>query len=67
MSGFVFLLVIDWTMVATTKRRHGVDWGRFQGLDDDYADRLAVLPATGKQLKLKTKDLVRVSARVGLQ
>ena len=37
-------------------------------LDDlDYADDSALLSATGKQLQLKANELVRVSARVGLQ
>ena len=68
MSGFLFLLVIDWTMTTTTKRRRGINWGRLQVLEDlDYADDLALLSATGKQLQLKTNELVRVSARVGLQ
>ena len=35
--------------------------------DLDYPDDLALLSATSKQLQLKTNELVRVSARVGLQ
>ena len=68
MSGFLFLLVIDWTMAVTTKTRHGINWGRFKVIEDlDYADDLALLSATTKQLQLKTNELVRVSAKAGLQ
>lgn len=46
MSGFPFYLVIGWKMATTT-----INWGRFQGLEDlDYADDLALLSATDKQL-----------------
>ena len=58
MSVFLFLLVIDWTMVTTTKRRRSINWGRFQVLEDlDYADHFALLSTTGQ---LKTNNLVRV-------
>jgi len=67
-SGFLFLFVINFTMATATKRKRGINWGRFQLLEDlDYAGDLALLSATGKQLQLKTNELVRVSARVGLQ
>ncbi|XP_068724208.1 uncharacterized protein [Montipora capricornis] len=69
-QGFViFLLVIDWTIATTTKSGCGINWGRFQVLEDvDYADDLALLSdTTCKQLQLKTNELLRVSARVGLQ
>ena len=47
-------------MAVTTKRRRGINWGRFQVLEDlDYADDLALLSATNKQLQLKTNELVR--------
>ena len=60
--------MIDWTTATATKRRRGINWGRVQVLEDlDYADDLAMLSATGKQLQLKTNELVRLSARVGLQ
>ena len=68
MSGFLFLLVIDWTMTVSTIRRCSINWGRFQVPEDlDYADDLALLSATNKQLQLKTNELVRVSAKAGLQ
>ena len=55
------------TITCATKRRHGINWGRFQVIEDfDYADDLALLPATNKQLQLKTNELVRVSAKAGL-
>ena len=68
-QGFViFLLVIDWTIATTTKRGRGINWGRFQVLEDlGYADDLSLLSDTCKQIQLKTNELVRVSARVGLQ
>ena len=67
MSGFLFLLVIDWTMASTTKRRRGINWSRLVLEDLDYADDLALLSATAKLLQLKTNGLTKVSARVGLQ
>ena len=64
MSGFLFLLA----MAVTTKRRRGINWGRFQLLEDlDCADDFALMSATNKQLQLKTNELIRVSAKAGLQ
>ena len=54
----------QWTI--RTIARRGINWGGFQVLED-YADNLALLSATCKQLQLKTCELVRVSSRAGLQ
>ena len=49
-------------------RRRGINWNRFQVLEDlDYADDSPLLSATGKQLQSKTNELGRVAVTVGLQ
>ena len=30
MSGFLFLLLINWTMQQVTKRKRGINWGGFR-------------------------------------
>ena len=46
-SGLLFLIVIDWITAHTRKTRRGINWGRFQVLEDlHYTDDLALLSAT---------------------
>ncbi|XP_068712115.1 uncharacterized protein [Montipora foliosa] len=66
-QGFViFLLVIDWKIATTTKRGRGINWGRFQVLEDlDHADDLSLLSDTCKQIQLKTNELVKSLGKSG--
>ena len=55
MSGFLFLLVIDWVMRKTTSvGRNGIRWNFMQQLDDlDFADDIALLSNTRSQMQSK--------------
>ena len=50
MSGFLFLIVIDWVMCRVTDREmHGIQWGLNERLEDlDFADDIVLLSHTQK-------------------
>ena len=68
MSPFLFLIAIDWIMKkCTTNQRNGIQWTPFSQLDDlDFADDLALLTQTIKQMMDKTILLDKTSKRCGL-
>ena len=68
LSPFLFLLAIDWIMQKTTSnKRNGIQWTPWTQLDDlDFADDLALLSHTQKQMQEKTDDLAANSAQLGL-
>lgn len=42
MSGFLFIIVVDWIMGSTNNRKRGIRWKLMSTLEDlDYADDLA--------------------------
>ena len=69
LSPFLFILVIDWVMkTATKEKRNGIQWTILTQLDDlDFAEDLALLPHSHKQMQDKTTELAFISARVGLK
>ena len=69
MSGFLFLLSIDWVMNRTTEgRRTGIRWKLTSVLEDlDFADDIALLSSRYVDIKDKTSRLVDEAARVGLK
>ncbi|XP_063408720.1 uncharacterized protein LOC134692200 [Mytilus trossulus] len=68
MSGFLFLLVIDWTMKQTTQKKRGINWGRLEVLEDlDFADDIALLSATRTQLQAKTDYIQKIAKTTGLE
>ena len=69
MSGFLFLLVIDWIMKETVKNQdNGIRWKFTSKLDDlDFADDIALLSSTKNHIQTKTDRLVKHSARIGLK
>ena len=69
MSGFLFLLVIDWVMKkATSEARRGIRWNFMTVLEDlDFVDDIALLSTKIKDLKDKTKNVIKESERVGLK
>ena len=69
MSGFLFLLVIDWIMKNTVGNgENGIRWKFTSKLDDlDFADDIALLSSTINQLQQKTDKLVNNSKNVGLK
>ena len=69
MSGFLFLLVIDWVMRKTVEgERTGIRWNFISMLEDlDFADDIALLSSTMKHLQSKTTKLEDNAAKVGLK
>lgn len=69
MSGFLFLLALDWTMrEATADKRRGIRWNFTTVLEDlDFADDIALLSSKISDLQEKTGRLAEEAARVGLK
>ena len=65
----LFILVIDWVMkTATKEKRNGIQWTMLTQLDDlDFADDLALLSHSHRQMQDKTTELALISAQVGLK
>ena len=68
MSGFLFIVAIDWIMrSATDGQRSGIRWKFTSTLDDlDYADDIALLSSTHSQLQCKTARVHTLAKYVGL-
>ena len=69
MSGFLFLIAIDWVMRKTVDgERTGIRWNFTTMLEDlDFADDLALLSSTLDHLQTKTSKLENNAAKVGLR
>ena len=69
MSGFLFLIVIDWIMKKSTAENiTGIRWNFTTKLDDlDYADDIALLSSTKEQLQRKFKDVSKHAHSTGLK
>ena len=69
MSGFLFLLVIDWVMRETTRNNNtGIRWQMMSKLEDlDFADDIALLSSTHSQMQSKTNSMSELAKRVGLK
>ena len=69
MSGFLFLLALDWTMRRTTAdKRRGIRWNFTTVLEDlEFADDIALLSSRLNDLHEKTERLTEEAARVGLK
>ena len=69
MSGFLFLMVIDWVMRRTVRNGEtGIRWKFTSKLDHvDFADDLALIASTKQHIQLKTDRLCRVAQLVGLK
>ena len=68
MSGFLFLLVINWVMRKTLREgKTGIRWRFTDKLEDlDFANDLALLSSTRRQLQLKNERLSNASKGTGL-
>ena len=68
MSGFLFLLAIDWIMCETTKQANtGIRWRFMDQLEvADFADDIALISTTQHQVQRKTDKLTEAAQRVGL-
>ena len=68
MSGFIFVLIMDWVMRHTNDRRRGLRWKFTSVLEDlDYADDVALLSSRFGDLQDKTDRLVDIAGIVGLK
>ena len=69
MSGFLFLLALDWTTrKAKADKRRGIRWNFTTVLEDlDFADDIALLSSKFNDLHEKTGRLTEEAAREGLK
>ena len=69
MSGFLFLIVMDWVMRrAVGSGENGIRWKFTSKLDDlDFADDIVLLSSTKQQIQDKTTRLEEEARRVGLK
>ncbi|KAL9960526.1 hypothetical protein ACROYT_G033998 [Oculina patagonica] len=69
MSGFLFLLVIDWIMCRTTEQGNtGIRWKMMRQFEDlDYADDIALISSTWAQAQTKLERLGSNSEGTGLK
>ena len=69
MSGFLFLLVIDWVMRRSVEcTRTGIRWRLTTMLEDlDFADDLALISSTFTQIQLKIDHLNSIGKGTGLK
>ena len=67
MSGFLFLLALDWIMSkVTADKRRGIRWKFITVLEDlDFVDDIALLSFKFNDLREKTGRLTQEAARVG--
>ena len=59
MSGLIFIIAVDWVVSRATKDgRRGIRWTPFSQLEDlDYADDIALVSHTAKQIQQKTDKI----------
>lgn len=69
MSGFLFLMVIDWVMrKSTAENNTGIRWNFTTKLDDlDYADDIALLSSTKEHLQRKLNNVSKHAQSTGLK
>ncbi|XP_072025116.1 uncharacterized protein [Amphiura filiformis] len=69
MSGFIFLIVVDWIMKhATEGNNTGIRWKFMTKLEDlDFADDIALLSSTIQHMQDKATKLCEFAARTGLK
>ena len=66
MSGFLFLLIIDWVMRHTQKEEGtGLRWKFTSKLEDlDFADIVAIISSTQRHVQLKTNRLLENAEKI---
>ena len=68
MSGFIFVLIMEWIMRRTNNRKLGLRRKLISVLEDlDYADDVALLSSSFADLQEKTDRLVATAIVVGLK
>ena len=65
----IFLVVIDWIMkTATSDKPRGIGWNAFDNLEDeDFADDIALVSHTFKDMQDKTRRIEDIAKQVGLK
>jgi len=68
LSGFIFVLIVDWVMWRTNVRRRGLRRKFTSVLEDlDYADDVALISSRFADLREKTDRLAAIAGIVGLK
>ena len=69
MSGFLFLLVVDWIMSQAVKDNNtGIRWNMMEQLEDlDFADDIALLASNWNQLRRKLDRIKEYGDQTGLR
>ena len=69
MSGFLFLLVVDWIMLQAVKDNNtGIKWNMMEQLEDlDFADDIALLASHWNQLQRKLDKIKLYGDQTGLR
>ena len=69
MSGFIFIIVLDWVMGRTVEEeRNGIRWDFSTALEDlIFADDIALISSTWSHMQRKTSRLERNAVYVGLK
>ena len=69
MSGFIFLIVIDWIMKNVTERNNtGIRWKFIENLVDlDFADDSALLSSNFQHMQTKVTKLNNYARKTGLK
>ena len=69
MSGFLFLLTVDWTMRRTTERhRNGITWHFTSMFEDlDFVDDIVLVSSEYEHIQNKTNRLVDNAERLELK
>lgn len=69
MSGFLFLLMVDWIMTQAVKDNNtGIKWSMMEQLEDlDFADDIALLSSTWNQMQRKLSKIKHFGDQTGLR
>ena len=69
MSGFLFIMAVDWVMTNTVRnRRRGLRWRFTSMLEElDYADDIALLASTCAHMQEKSSRLQTIGSFIGLE
>ena len=69
MSGFIFLIVVDWIMRnITAENKTGIRWNFTSKLEDlDFADDIALMSLYYTHMQTKARQLNQFAARTGLR
>ena len=64
MSGFIFLMVVDWLM----RNKTGIRWNFTSKLEDlDFADDIALMSSCYIHMQTKTRHMNQFATRTGLR